>query len=46
MKAKLEALDEVRRAKFTRQADRAVAELETQRELDGMCMVVDMVRGV
>lgn len=44
MKEKLKALDANRIAQLTTQADRIAAELEAQRELDNVCMVVDMVR--
>lgn len=44
MKVKLRALDGPQKAQLTRQADRIATELEAQRELDGVCMVVDMVR--
>lgn len=43
MKEKLRTLDETMKAFLERKADRIVAELEAQRELDGVCMVVDMV---
>lgn len=42
MKAKLAALGDVRKAQLTRQADRIATELESQRELDSVCLVVDM----
>lgn len=43
MKAKLRLLDSSRKAHLMRQADRIATELEAQRDLDGVCMVVDMV---
>lgn len=42
MKAKLAALGDVRKAQLTRQADRMATEFEAQRELDSVCLVVDM----
>ena len=44
MKAKLRLLDSPRKALLLRQADKIATELETQRELDSVCIVVDMVR--
>lgn len=44
MKAKLRALDGPRKAQLTRQADRMATDFEAQRELDEVCLVVDMVR--
>lgn len=44
MKTRLRALDATTKAHLTRQADKATAQLERQRELDSICMVVDMVR--
>lgn len=44
MKAKLRALESPRKAQLTRQADRIATEFEAQRELDEVCLVVDMVR--
>ena len=44
MKAKLRALDGPRKAQLTRQADRIATDFEAQRELDEVCLVVDMVR--
>lgn len=44
MKTKLRALDSQRMAQLTRQADRMATEFEAQRELDEVCLVVDMVR--
>lgn len=44
MKTKLRALDGPRKAQLTRQADRMATEFEAQRELDEVCLVVDMVR--
>lgn len=44
MKIKLQSLDETRKAHLTRQADKTAAEFEGQRDLDNVCMVVDMVR--
>lgn len=46
MKEKLRTLDEATKGFLVRKADRIVAELEAQRELGGVCMVVDMVGGV
>lgn len=45
MKEKLMTLDEATKAFLARKADRIVAELEAQRELGSVCMVVDMVGG-
>lgn len=42
MKVKLGALDNARKAQLTRQADRIATELEAQRELDSVCLVIDM----
>lgn len=42
MKAKLAELSDVRKAHLIRQADRMATEFETQRELDSVCLVVDM----
>ena len=42
MKVKLAELGDVRRAHLTRQADRMATEFEAQRELDSVCLVVDM----
>lgn len=42
MKAKLAELSDVRKAHLTRQADRMATDLEAQRELDSVCLVVDM----
>lgn len=42
MKAKLGALDSARKVLLTRQADRLATEFEAQRELDSVCLVVDM----
>ncbi|CAM9285164.1 unnamed protein product [Laminaria digitata] len=42
MKTKLRALDGPRKAQLTRQADRMATEFEAQRELDEVCLVVDM----
>lgn len=44
MKIKLQSLDKTQKAHLTRQADKAAAEFEGQRNLDNVCMVVDMVR--
>lgn len=44
MKIKLGNLDDPRKAQLARQADRTATELESQRELDSICLVVDMVR--
>lgn len=44
MKIKLEGLDPSRAGLLTRQADKMATELEAQRDLDSVCMVVDMVR--
>lgn len=43
MKAKLRLLDNPRKSYLMRQADRITTELEAQRDLDGVCLVVDMV---
>lgn len=42
MKAKLAELNDVRKAHLTRQADRMATAFEAQRELDSVCLVVDM----
>lgn len=42
MKVKLAELSDVRKAHLTRQADRMATEFEAQRELDSVCLVVDM----
>ncbi|CAM9394134.1 unnamed protein product [Scytosiphon promiscuus] len=42
MKVKLGALDLARKAQLTRQADRIATDLEAQRELDSVCLVIDM----
>ncbi|CAM9656177.1 unnamed protein product [Ectocarpus sp. 6 AP-2014] len=42
MKVKLKALGTVRKAQRTRQADKIATELEAQRQLDEVCMVIDM----
>lgn len=42
MKAKLGALSSARKAQLIRQADRMATEFEAQRELDSVCLVVDM----
>lgn len=42
MSAKLAALGDVRKAQLTRQADRIATDFEAQRELDSVCLVVDM----
>lgn len=42
MKVKLGALDNARKTHLTRQADRIATELEAQRELDSVCLVIDM----
>lgn len=42
MKAKLAELSDGRKAHLTRQADRMATEFEAQRELDSICLVVDM----
>lgn len=42
MKAKLAELSDVRKAHLTRQADRMATDFEAQRELDSVCLVVDM----
>lgn len=44
MKIKLGNLDGPRKAQLARQADRIATDFESQRELDAVCMVVDMVR--
>ncbi|CAM9252913.1 unnamed protein product [Ectocarpus fasciculatus] len=42
MRVKLRALDAVRKAQLTRQADKIATELERQRQLDEVCLVIDM----
>lgn len=42
MKVKLKALGAVRKAQLTRQADKIATELEAQRQLDEVCLVIDM----
>ncbi|CAN0121043.1 unnamed protein product, partial [Hapterophycus canaliculatus] len=42
MKIKLGALDDARKIQLTRQADRIATDLEAQRELDSVCLVIDM----
>eukprot|EP00752_Nemacystus_decipiens_P001960 g1886.t1 len=42
MKARLAELSDVRKAHLTRQADRMATEFEAQRDLDSVCLVVDM----
>lgn len=42
MKVKLRALGAGRKAQLTRQADKIATELEAQRQLDEVCLVIDM----